>query len=206
MYILYCACGVWFITPVAKQHNLFTTYQTFGVLIFRNFCSQLKCPLIHIEQFGCIIFAKEKPHKKGSQSNEASEVETIKYLGKILTSFAWKHGLLSLICLAGGECVIFIPWYLTSDHVLCLNDNGVEELFKMAFHSGSWWMFCMLERQPTWGLLKRRSVKQSARIMQPHVLIRHPNHPFVNMIILANSRVKIIVFNLLVDCAAEWVK
>lgn len=125
---------------------------------------------------------------------------------KDIDLFTWKRGFLSLISLAGGECVIFIPWYLTSDHVLCLNNNGVDELFKMAFHSGSWWMFRVLELQPTWGLLKWRSVKQSARIMQPHVLIRHPHHPFVNMIILANSRVEIIVFNLLVECAAEWVK
>ncbi len=76
----------------------------------------------------------------------------------------------------------------------------------MAFHSGSWWMFHVLELQPTWGMLKWRSVKQSAYIMRPHVLIRHPHHPFVNMIILANSRVEIMVFNLLVECAAEWVK
>lgn len=112
-----------------------------------------------------------------------------------------------LICnLSGSECIIFIPWYLPSDHVLWLNDNGVEELFKMAFHSGSWWMFRVLEHQPTWGLLKWCSVKQSARITLPHVLIRHLNHPSVNMIILANSSVEIIVFNLLVECAAEWAK
>ncbi len=133
-------------------------------------------------------------------------MEAIKCLGTILTLFTWKQRLLSLISLAGGECVIFIPWYLTSDHVLCLNNNGVEELFKMAFYSGSWWVFRMLELQPTWGLLKWRSVKQSVRIMRPHVLKCHPHHPFVNMIILANSRVEIIVFNLLVECAAEWVK
>lgn len=117
-----------------------------------------------MKQFGCIIFAKEKPQKKVKSIEwrwEAPEMEAIKCLGNILTLFTWKWELLSLISLAGGECVIFIPWYLTSDHVLCLNNNVVEELFKMAFHSGSWWMFRMLELQPTWGLLKWRSVKQS---------------------------------------------
>lgn len=74
MYILYYAC-VWFITALAEQHYLFTTYQTFGVLIFRNLlCSKLKSPVIHIEQFGCIIFAKEKSQKKVNQSNEDEEL------------------------------------------------------------------------------------------------------------------------------------
>ena len=107
-----------------------------------------------------------------------------------------------LSVISGGERIIFIPRYPPSDHVLWLNDNDVEELFKMAFHSGSWCMFRVLERQPTWGLLKRCSVKQSALKTLLNILIHHLNNSFVNTIILANS-VEISVFNLLVDCA-EW--